>query len=175
MKFLEIRRHSLRNGPHDHLNPEGVALARSVGQHIGPFDLVITSKLSRALETALAMGFAVNEQSTLMSSYGSYDVDKEVPWPQPFSVYTAAIHSKGAAAKYGSKLAKYYRSMLDRVAEGRAALAVNHGGIVEVGVVACLPETDLELWGGPIDYCEGVRLHWEDGKFVKGEVLRVLA
>jgi broad specificity phosphatase PhoE len=173
MKTLEIRRHSLRSQPHDHLNQEGVALARSIGQNIGPFDLVITSKMSRALETAVAMGFAVDEQNTLMSSYGKYDVDKEVPWPQPFSVYAAAMQANGPAAKYARKLAKYYEGMMDRIANGRAALTVHHGGVVEIGVVACLPQTDFESWGGPIDYCEGVRMVWDDGKFIKGEVLRI--
>jgi len=168
VKILEIRRHSLRNQPNEHLNQEGVALARVTGQNIGPFDLVITSKFTRALETAVAMGFAVNEQITLISSYGRYDVDKEVPWPQPFSVYAEAMQANGAAAKYARKLAKYYEGMMDRITNGRAALAVHHGG-----VVACLPETDFESWGGPIDYCEGVRLHWEDDKFVRGEVLRI--
>ncbi len=172
MKILEIRRHSLRNQPNEHLNQEGVALARAAGQNIGPFDLVITSKFTRALETAVAMGFTVNEQITLMSSYGRDDVDQEAPGPQPFRVYAEAMQANGAAAKYARKLAKYYEGMMDRITNGRAELAVHHGGVEEIGVVACLPETDFESWGGPIDYCEGVRLHWEDDKFVRSEVLR---
>ena len=173
MKILEIRRHSLRSKPGDHLNQTGVTLARLVGQNIGPFDYVVTSKYTRALETAIAMGFAVNEQVTILSTYGRYDVEKELPWPQSFSVYAAAMKANGAGAKYARKLAKYYESMMDSVAESRSALTVHHGGVVEIGVVACLPEIDFESWGGYIDYCEGARLYWEDGRFIKGEVLRV--
>jgi broad specificity phosphatase PhoE len=173
MKILEIRRHSIRDQGGDHLNQNGVTLARLVGQNIGPFDRVITSEYARAFETAIAMGFAVDEQVEILSTYGEYDVDKEVPWPQTFSVYATAMKANGDAAKYARKLAKYYESIMGSIAESRSALTVHHGGVVEIGVVACLPETDFKPWGGHIDYCEGARLFWEDGKFVKGEVLRV--
>ncbi len=173
MKILEIRRHSVRSQSGDHLNQMGVSLARAVGQGIGPFHRVVTSTLPRAFETAIAMGFAVDEQSKIMSTYGSYNVDREVPWPQSFAAYSDAVRGNGAAAKYARKLVKYYQSVLDLIPEGRAALAINHGGVVELGAASCLPDTNLEPWGGPVDYCEGARLYWDDGKFVKGEVLRV--
>ena len=71
MKILEVRRHSIRSPLSDHLNQSGVTLARLVGQNIGPFDRVVTSTLPRAFETAIAMGFAVDEQNELMKTYGS--------------------------------------------------------------------------------------------------------
>ena len=36
-----------------------------------------------------------------------------------------------------------------------------------------LPDTDFEPWGGQVDYCEGAHLYWENGKFTRGELLRV--
>ena len=45
MKTLEIRRHSIRSQPGEHLNQNGVILARLVGQNMGPFDRVVTSTL----------------------------------------------------------------------------------------------------------------------------------
>ena len=59
MKYLELRRHSKRVIPGDHLSQAGVNLARRVGEAMGPFGLVITSTLPRAFQTAIAMGFAV--------------------------------------------------------------------------------------------------------------------
>lgn len=173
MKTLEIRRHSLRTQPHDRLNQAGVELARLMGQGMGPFDRVVTSKYSRAHETAIAMGFAVDEQAEILSTYGEYDVEKEVPWPQTFSVYAAAMKANGDAAKYARTLAKFYEDIMKMIAENRAALTVHHGGVVEIGVVACLPGTDFKSWGGHIDYCEGARLYWEDDRWTGGEVLRV--
>jgi broad specificity phosphatase PhoE len=172
MKTIEIRRHSIRSKPGDHLNQSGVTLARLVGENLGPFDRVVTSTLPRAFETAIAMGFAVDEQVELMSSYGA-EVEQEVPWPQSFTVYTKAVKRDGAAAKYADQLAVFYNKLADSRTDGRAALVINHGGVLELGVVACLPGADYESWGEAVDYCEGARLFWEDGKFVNAEVLRV--
>lgn len=172
MKTLEIRRHSIRSPQGDHLNQSGVELARLVGQAIGPFDRVVTSTLPRAFETAIAMGFAVDEQSDLMSTYGR-DVEKEAPWPLSFADYAEAVQGGGASAKYAHKLAKYYTSIMNFISESRSALAINHGGVVELGVVGCLPGFDFSSWGGSVEYCEGARLYWDEDKFVKAEVLRV--
>jgi hypothetical protein len=171
MKTLEIRRHSIRSPLGEHLNQTGVTLARLVGQNIGPFDRVVTSTLLRAFETAIAMGFAVDEQNELMSTYGSA-VSNEAPWPQPFYSYSEIIKLDGAAARYAKKLAKYYASIMEFISEGRSALVINHGGVVELSIVGCLPETDFSAWGDSADYCEGARLYWND-KFIRAEVLRV--
>ncbi len=171
MKILEVRRHSIRSPLGDHLNQTGVTLARRVGQNIGPFDCVVTSTLPRAFETAIAMGFAVTEQNELMNSYGN-SLERELPWPQPFDAYAEFVRREGLAAKYANKLTKYYCSIMDYIAEGRSALVINHGGVVELGVVGCLPDVEFSTWGGPVNYCEGARLYW-DGKFIRAEVLRV--
>jgi broad specificity phosphatase PhoE len=44
------------------LSDEGIVLAREIGNHIVRFDLVLMSHNPRTLETAIAMGFAVDEQ-----------------------------------------------------------------------------------------------------------------
>jgi broad specificity phosphatase PhoE len=172
MKTIEIRRHSIRSIPGDHLNQEGVSLARRVGEGLGPFDRVVTSTLPRAFETAIAMGFAVREQAALMSTYGA-DVEREVPWPQPFANYVRAVRRGGAAHWYASQLAEYYADLAVRLTEGGAALVINHGGIVELGVTATFPGADYASWGDAVSYCEGARLVWDDGKFVHAELLRV--
>ena len=173
MKTIEIRRHSIRSKPGDHLSQPGITLARLVGENLGPFDRVVTSSMSRAFETAIAMGFAVDEQNELMSSYGD-DVSIEAPWPQTFAVYADVIRTQhGAAAKYAKKLATYYAQLANYLADERSALVINHGGVLELGVIACLPEMDFEPWGGNADHCEGAKLFWDDGKFIAGEVLRV--
>jgi broad specificity phosphatase PhoE len=172
VKSIEIRRHSIRAIPGVHLSQEGIALAQRIGREIGPFERVITSTLPRAYETAVAMGFAVNEQVELMSTYGD-SVEHEVPWPQDFAVYAKAVRRKKAAAHYAEKLASLYAGLAATLTENGAALVINHGGIVELGVVASFPSADYESWGGPVDYCEGARLLWQEDKFVSAELLRV--
>ncbi len=70
MKYLEVRRHSKRNPPRPHLIQEGVSLARKLGNTLGHFDRVITSTLPRALETAIAMGYAVDMEFEQLAPYG---------------------------------------------------------------------------------------------------------
>jgi broad specificity phosphatase PhoE len=172
MKILEIRRHTYRTKPGQHLSQPGVTLARRVGEGMGPFERVITSTVPRAFETAIAMGFAVDEQVELMSSSGD-DVEFEVPWPQSPAAYASVIRNGGATARYTKQLSDFYYRLVNDLEDGSAALVINHGGIAEMGAVACLPDVDHADWGPHFECCEGVRLFWEDGKFVSAEILRV--
>jgi len=172
MKSIEIRRHSIRSKPGDHLNQLGVTLARLVGENLGPFDRVITSTLPRAFETAIAMGFAVDEQNELMSTYGR-DVEDEAPWPLSCAGYAEVIRKGGTATRYANQLVEYYTNLADYLVDGRKALVVNHGGVAEMGAVACLPDADHFAWGSHFEPCEGIRLFWEDDVCVGAEVLRV--
>ncbi len=61
MRWLEVRRHAHRSMPQPHLSPQGVDLARRAGEGPGHFDRVMTSTVPRALETAIAMGCAVEQ------------------------------------------------------------------------------------------------------------------
>ena len=171
MKILEIRRHSIRGGLEGHLNQQGVSLARKVGQDIGPFSHVVTSTLPRAFDTAIAMGFAVDEQSPLLSTYGPA-VERESPWPMSFAEYAFAATSRKATANYIEKLSEFYLSLIKKIEDGGSILAVNHGGIVEMSTIACLPDFNYSGWGGSVGYCEGARLFWED-KFIRADELRV--
>ena len=172
MKTIEIRRHSIRHQPGDHLNQAGVTLARQVGENIGPFDLVVTSMLPRAFETAIAMGFAVDEQIELLNTYGN-DVGREAPWPLSLAGYAEVVGKGGATARYANQLVDIYRKLLHYVSNDHSALVINHGGVLEMGAVACLPDADHFAWGSHFEYCEGVRLFWENDKFVNAEILRV--
>jgi broad specificity phosphatase PhoE len=172
MKTIEIRRHSMRSKPGEHLNQPGVTLARLVGENLGPFDRVVTSTLPRAIETAIAMGFAVDELNELMGSTGM-DVELEAPWPLFPAEYADVIRKGKAAARYANQLKAVYTRLADFLMDSRAALVINHGGIAEMGAIACLPDADHRSWGAHFDYCEGIRLFWEGGKFVDGEILRV--
>jgi len=172
MKTIEIRRHSIRSKPGDHLNQPGVTLARLVGQNLGPFDRVVTCTVPRAIETAIAMGFAPDELNELMSTTGN-DVEREAPWPQSPAEYARVVRKGKAATEYAQQLVEIYTRLANYLMDGRAALVINHGGILELGAVACLPNADHNVWGSHFDYCEGIRLFWEHGKFVDGEILRV--
>jgi hypothetical protein len=172
MKVLEIRRHSIRAKPGQNLSQQGVTLARLVGEEMGRFDHVVTSPLPRAFQTAIAMGFAVDETVELLGSFGD-DVMLECPWPARFSEYSAPARSNGATTRYVNKLASFYHKLVASLPEGGTALVVNHGGIVELSTVSCLPEANLDPLGDYVECCEGVRVFWENGVFTSAEILRV--
>jgi broad specificity phosphatase PhoE len=163
----------MRSQPGQHLNQAGVGLARRVGEGMGPFALVVTSTLPRAFETAIAMGFAVDEQVEALSMMGD-DVDREVNWQLGFAEFARGARLGGATARYVRAQAGLLRSIVERVPDGGAALVVSHGGIVEAGAVGCLPDADHRAWGGACSYCDGIRLRYEDGRFTHAEVLRVV-
>ena len=71
MRVVEHRRHTMRVKPGDRLSQAGVDLARRVGETMGRYDLVVTSPVARASETAIAMSFAVDE--TTSGQFGSLD------------------------------------------------------------------------------------------------------
>lgn len=172
MRFLEVRRHTMRVKPGQHLSQEGVDLARRVGGLIGPFEFVITSSLHRAYETAIAMGFAVNDQLDELSQLG-HGVEAEVAWDAGFAAFARAYRLGGNTNAYADELADLWRMMAYPITEGGAALIITHGGIVEAGAVACLPDADHAAWGSAVSYCEGVRLHFDGEQFVNIDILRI--
>jgi broad specificity phosphatase PhoE len=170
MRILEIRRHTMRAKPGQHLSQPGVDLARLVGMRIGPFDRVITSTIPRAFETAIAMGFAVHEQ---LDQIARIPEDVEVPWPADFGEWERAVRDGGAAARYAQELTELYQTIVRALPEDGSALIINHGGVVEASAIACLPDVSFANWGLHIRPCEGVRLQHDGKRFVSGRVLRV--
>lgn len=172
MKIIEVRRHSIRERLSQDLSEQGLALARIIAEQIGPFQRVVTSCIPRAFQTAVAMGFKVDEQVELLNTYGDA-VEVEVPWPANFSEYTAPVLRGGAATRYAKRLVAFYADLAASLPEAGAALVVTHGGVVEIGAVACIPNADHNAWGAYIECCEGIRMFWEDGKFINAEVIRI--
>ncbi|NCA13890.1 MAG: histidine phosphatase family protein, partial [Proteobacteria bacterium] len=90
---IEVRRHAMRAPGGVHLVQAGVALARRVGEGLGPFAVVITSPIPRAFETAIAMGFAVDDVDDHLALLPSKVLDR-VAWDGGFGAWAAAAGSK---------------------------------------------------------------------------------
>jgi broad specificity phosphatase PhoE len=182
MRWLEVRRHSLTKkgtarGRGSHLSAEGVALARLVGESLGPFASVVSSASPRAVETAVAMGFAVDDAVELPSGYvpGEVDHHEQWGWPRPYRTYAALLGRGGGLATVAEAHRRIWTGVVEAVPDGTAALVVAHGGGIEPGLVACLPDADHELWGAPLGHCDGARLGFDEGRFVTVEFSRVPA
>lgn len=176
---LEIRRHSLRkNTAGSQLSQQGVELARSIGESMGPFDVVATSVSPRARETAVAMGFAVDQEVvTLGSDPGLYEESEASQWwtdPAPFAALAEVVALGGAYHLYAHSLAGLWRDLMTPLSNDQSALVVGHSGELEAALVACLPDGDFASWGGPFGCCEGARLTYTV-RFTEVEFLRLPA
>jgi broad specificity phosphatase PhoE len=177
MRLLEVRRHSLVKD-HVHLSQAGVDLARRVGATIGAFDLVYASQITRTLETAAAMGFAVTGQlddlgDLVAEARAEFGHHERWTWERPFAAFAELIQQGGATARLGRAQAAAWAAIVRALPEGGRALVISHGSIIEIGVVACFPRHDHAAWGSPFDKCEGARLTFEDDDWIGLELLRV--
>ncbi len=172
MRVLVVLRHAMRQKHGNHLSQAGVSLARRVGEQMSAFDMVATSTARPPYETAMAMGFAVDEQLKELAPMEA-TILAEYDWPQPFAAAAPVLLGGGAVGAFARKQARVWRAIVERVPDAGAALLVTHGGVVEAGAVAATPEAAHAAWGEAIAYCEGVRLMFDDGAFRDVEMLRV--
>ena len=176
MRYLEVRRHSMRiDLSHDlsHLSQAGVRLARQVGETMGPHDLVITSILPRAFETAIAMGFAVQRQYEQLNTFGEEDPFTDVRWSAGFAEIARGVRRGGAIGRFAQAQADLWRSITQTMPEGGRGLVITHGGFIEAGTAGCLPSLDHRGLGPACNYCEGVLLTFDGGTFAEVASLRV--
>ena len=171
MRTLEVRRHTMRRKPGQRLSQDGIELARLVGDGSGHFDLVVSSDVPRAIETAIAMGYEVNEIDPMLGQLPDDVFDSGV-WPASFDKVEQAVASKGPISRFADEQSRIWTGIAQKIPEGGNALVVTHGLFVEAGAIASLPEADHGSWGGAIGYCEGVRLTF-DGTFENCQILRV--
>jgi broad specificity phosphatase PhoE len=172
MRYLELRRHTMRHKPGKHLTQAGVTLARKSGDTMSKFDYVVTSTLERAYETAIAMGYAVDAQIQELAMIAD-GVEAELgSWDVGFAGWGELARQNTKTAKYVKAQAKLVKNFLAKVPEGGAVLVVSHGGVVEAQAVGCMPEADFAAWGDYVDYCEGVRLTFDGDKFINAEIKR---
>lgn len=171
MPVLEIRRHSFK-GISDHLSQEGVQLARRIGFQMGPFQIVVTSHLPRAVETACAMGFAIDETNQDLAILPS-EVLTEVNWQGGYPEFARAISRPGPTQDFGKKLKHICESLMVSLNDHQQALIISHGGLIEAATVACCGPDSVSSWNFAAGNCEGARIHFHNGIFQQPEPVRL--
>lgn len=138
---------------------------------MGRFDLVITSDIPRAFETAIAMGYAVDRQEKLLGQLG--EIESEINWDLGCAEFARGYRLGKITAKSCRKHADFLRSVAAELPPDGRALLVSHGGIIEAGVVGVLPDLDYGPWGKACERCEGVRLTFDGAVCTHAELLRL--
>lgn len=158
--------------PGDHLSQPGVDRARRIGETLGRFDLVVTSPVIRAIETAIAMGYAVDELSPGLAPPPG-DVHAEADWEKGCAEYARVALKGSSTARYLADLAELFQSIANLLPENGRALVISHGGVIEASAVACMPNRDYDGWDTSAGYCEGVRFHIVKNQFRDVEILKL--
>ena len=128
--------------------------------------------MPRAFETAIAMGYAVDEQLEQLGMM-SDAVNAEIQWNAGFTTWLKAAQNNSVVAQYARAMADVLRSIVRALPDGGRALIITHGGIVEASAVGCVPAHTRFADDAACGYCEGVRLIFEDETVVNFAMLRV--
>jgi broad specificity phosphatase PhoE len=178
MRLLEIRRHARRERPGQHLVQRGVTMAHTLGKKFGPFDLVATSPLARCVETAVAMGFAVDQDRPELA--GEDGLGESVPglpddfdWDDGYAGFGRLLSQSEPFAAFARGQAAIWLDVARSLPEGGRALIVGHGGAIESGAVAAFPEAEHATWGRTARHCEGALIGLDGDRFVSIKILRV--
>jgi hypothetical protein len=143
---------------------------------MGPFVYVAASLAPRTLETAVAMGFAVDDLLDLSgdlweAAQGELAHRAERDDPRLYLRYIELLSAGGAVAALGHRQADLWSRIVMTVSDGAQALLISHGGLIEPGLVAAMPEWPHVRWGRGFKHCEGARLHHNGSSFVDAEIL----
>ena len=168
MKTLEVRRHSLTKKGSSRergslLSSEGVRAARVVGDTLPAFGYVLTAPERRHTETAVAMGYAVDEMVEWPSGYveGVVEHHDQWRWDQPFLRYQELLLTSSVLREVAETHLGHWRHALDQIREGEDALVVSSGGSIEPVLVAAFTAGDLREWGSALHQLDGATLTFE--------------
>lgn len=183
---LEVRRHSYTKkeaegrGQGSNLSRAGVELARRVGATMGSFDYVLTSDQPRTVETALAMGFAVDATADmgggLVEAATMEKGEHHAQWDwgsEAFVRYAELVARDGPTAAIGRHQVKLWRAVVNRLPSGGRGLVIAHGGVIEPGLVGLRPEAAHRSWGAALGHLEGARLAYADTRVVRVQLIRM--
>lgn len=166
---LQIRRHSIQ-GINKHLSPHGVKLAQL--QNEKPFDLVITSPLQRAMETAIALGSAITETNEILG-FLPETVQSSIPFSAGFINFHKALRADHKISDCSRLYRKFIQACLEGLNYGERALFISHAGTVEMLILACVPDLPVQTLPHSVSQLEGATIMYNEAQFEFSKFLRV--
>lgn len=141
-------------------------LARASGDLLPPAGYVLTGPDRRHVETAIAMGYPVDETVLWPSGYVSGVVEHhdQWRWEHPFQRYAELLLSSPELHGVAQTHLNHWLRALDQIDDGATALVISSGGSIEPVLVAALPDCDHAEWGAALHHLEGATLTFVGGK-----------
>ena len=168
-----MRRHALtKKGPSREsgslLSVEGVSRARTLGDLVPHAGYVLTGPDRRHVETAIAMGYAVDETVPWPSAYVSGVVEHhdQWQWERPFEGYAELLRTSAGLREVAQEHLAHWLRALAQVDDGETALVISLGGSIEPVLVAAHPEADHADWGTALHQLQGATLTFDGDQCV---------
>lgn len=166
---LQIRRHSIQ-GNNKHLSPAGVKLAKMQNENL--FDLVITSPIQRAMETALCLGSAITETHEMLG-FLPQDVQSTIPFSAGFRAFQKALNHNQAVSECTRIYRQFIIACISELREPQRALFISHAGTVEMLILACLPNLQCHQFPDSASQLEGASLTYDGLSFNLLRAIRI--
>ena len=162
-------RHAHRNGKNKHISQEGLKKANQVGSSLPSFNVVLSSISIRAVETTIAMGFAINdtinfENAELKDSPPS---DSQQHFDK-FEEFNQNIQEFPYYKQYSNNLVQLLTNALEKYQHSEKILIISNGGVIEYRTIGYLPNLDYTEWGSCVENCQGVKLEFENLGCISG-------
>ena len=177
MPILEIRRLAERADRGDNgssLSPAGRTMAESLAKRAPKFALVLSSPLPRARETAkLIAGRLDAIDADLLPEMGGVIGDRIFGEMRTLGDWQGVLREREDARAFAAEQLKAWARIAARVGDRDRALAVSHGGIIELPALTLAERIGARLEGSAFGYCEGVLVTFASGVPTKIEPLRI--
>jgi broad specificity phosphatase PhoE len=167
MSVLEVRRHAER-GMQSALTPKGEATARALAGTT--YALVVSSPLERAKRTAELIGGRLDAiEAGLLPDVGGAGVFGPMA---TLADWRALLRSDPKAREFAHEQLATWARIAGRVGAKERVLAISHGGIIELPIVALAEEIGVAIDGPSLANLDGALITYDAKKRTKLELLR---
>ena len=184
MKVVEVRRHSIR-GSGDALSDEGRQLARRAQSTLeGKYKYCYTSPKKRAIETLEEFGYTIFKVDEWFGPLPGEkirpfeDRAKKIVEDQKLTLLEAFFEIEELhpiMEEKGRELIEAVKRICRELPDDGRALVVSHGGAIEPAAILALEKGfSLEVLGGELLECEGVKFFLDGGLAKRLDVIRLV-
>lgn len=175
MPVLDIRRHAQRQSLDDQLSALSAAgrqMCERLAKTSPRYALVVSSPLPRAKETAERIAGRLDTvEPALLPDLGSHAAQLFGEL-RTLADWDRLLRDREEAREFAEAQLPAWTRIASRVGERDHALAVSHGGIIELPAVVLMRRLGVPLDGASFGYGEGLRITYAKGAPTKLEILR---
>lgn len=175
MPILDVRRHAERINRTDQqsaLSVNGQAMCERLAKREPKYALVVSSPLPRAKETAQRIAGRLDAvEPGLLPDLGSHAAQLFGEM-KLLADWAKLLHEHPDSRSFAEEQLPVWARIASRIGPKDKALAVSHGGIIELPAVLLMERLKIAIKGDVFGYCDGVRVTYKDGEATAIEILR---